>query len=169
MHGVKNKLWVILAVVVVAASGWWIGWRGRQASVHYHAGFRIYLDGVLQDYRDYRYMNYTACSEHEEESAEEEQMEKAHLHDQVGDVVHVHRTGGEWGDLLKNAGIALPSDKPLTGYVDGQKVENILDYPIEANRTAILVVGEEGQEHGSEMVPKEHIAEVEAKSELCGS
>lgn len=155
---------LIIAAVVVAD-----GWRGQE-HVHDHAGFRVYIDGQLQDYRDYRYMNFTSCTEHEEKkSAEEEQIEKAHLHDGVGDVVHVHLAGAVWGDLLKNILVSLPIDVTINGYINGEKTENILSAPIGAYDTAIIMIGTGEASRAGETVPIEHIREVEAKSELCAS
>lgn len=123
--------------------------------IHYHAGFRVYIDGVLQDYSDYKYMNFVPCSEHDvKKSPAEEQIEKAHLHDGVGDVVHMHRSGAKWGDLFKNIGVTLPTDLP------------ILNTPIEPNSSVVIVVGTPVD--NPEKVSLEHIKEVEAKSELCG-
>lgn len=138
--------------------------------VHYHAGFKVYVDNQLQDYSGYQYMNYTPCSEHDEKkSKEEEQMEKAHLHENVGDVVHVHRSGAVWGDLFRNIKANLPSDKKISGYIDGEMINEIMNEPIKAYTTAIILVGESDVERKNEIVPKTHIEEVEKKSELCGT
>jgi hypothetical protein len=130
--------------------------KGADEHLHYHAGFRVYIDGQLQDYSDYKYMNFVPCSEHDEKkSAAEEQIEKAHLHDGVGDVVHVHRSGSTWGDLFKNIGIDLPIYLP------------ILKDPIEPDSSVIITLGKTVD--NPEKVSVEHIKEIEAKSELCGS
>jgi hypothetical protein len=114
-------------------------------------------------------MNFTACSEHDnKKSAAEEQIEKAHLHDGVGDVVHIHRLESTWGDLFANIKVALPKDG-LKGFINGSEVEDILNQPIESYSTAIFVVGESKMSHANETVTIEHIKEVEAKSELCGT
>lgn len=124
--------------------------------VHFHAGFVVYIDDVKQDYSDYKYMNFVPCSEHsQKKTAKQEQIEKAHLHDGVGDVVHVHRDGAVWGDLFKNIGVTLPSDLP------------VLSEPIEPNSSIVITVGESVDK--PEKVSLDHIKEVEAKSELCGS
>ena len=124
--------------------------------IHYHAGFVVYIDGVKQDYSDYKYMNFVPCSQHDEKkSAAEEQIEKAHLHDGVGDVVHVHRSGSTWGDLFKNIGVTLPSDLA------------ILKQTIEPNSSIVITIGKEVG--NLEKVTLEHIKEVESKSELCAS
>ena len=142
----------------------------EEVHLHYHAGFKVYIDGVLQDYSDYKYMNFVPCTEHnEKKSLAVEQIEKAHLHDGVGDVVHIHRSGAKWGDLFKNIQVELPKDKTLKGYVDGIENQDILETPIKEYTTAIFIVGENNASHDKEVVSIDHIKEVEAKSELCGS
>ncbi|MBP9702896.1 hypothetical protein KBD69_04365 [Candidatus Woesebacteria bacterium] len=138
--------------------------------VHYHAGFKVYIDDQLQDYSGYQHMNYTPCSLHDEKkSPAEEQMEKAHLHENVGDVVHVHREGAVWGDLFENIKANLPQDKIVRGFVDGSVVEDIMKTPIKPYTTAIILVGESDASRSAEVVSREHIEEVEKKSELCGT
>lgn len=138
-------------------------------SVHYHAGFVVYIDGVKQDFSNYKYMNFIACSEHDtKKSKAEEQIEKAHLHDGVGDVVHVHRVGAKWGDLFKNIGVTLPEDTNAAFYINGEQVSDIYNQPIKAYETATFVFGNDKESHKDERVSLEHIKEVEAKSELCG-
>lgn len=144
--------------------------ESEEHGVHYHAGFRVYRDDQLQDYSGYQYMNYTPCSEHDKKkSAAAEQIEKAHLHDGVGDVVHVHREGAVWGDLFKNIKAELPDNETVVGYIDGQRVEEIKTEPIEPYTTAVILIGMSEASRSGERVAKDHIEEVERKSELCGS
>lgn len=114
----------------------------------------MYVNGEKQDYSDWQYMHLELCTD-EQERHEDEQIEKAHLHDGVGDVVHVHREGAVWGDLFKNIGVEL-AEKPA-----------ILQQTIEPNSSVIITIGK-GVEN-PEYVTEERIKEVEAKSELCGS
>ena len=138
--------------------------------VHYHAGFKVYIDNQLQDYSGYQFMNYTPCSLHnEKKSAEEEQIEKAHLHENVGDVVHIHRRGAVWGDLFTNLKVNLPKEKAISAYIDGRGVDEIMNEPISPYTTAIILVGESDASRSAEMISREHIEEVEKRSELCGS
>ncbi|GAB4027829.1 MAG: hypothetical protein Fur0011_6720 [Candidatus Microgenomates bacterium] len=138
--------------------------------VHYHAGFKVYIDNQLQDYSGYQYMNYTPCSQHDKKkSPEEEQMEKAHLHDGVGDVVHVHREGAIWGDLFKNIKVNLPENKVIRGFVEGESVEDVMATPIVPYTTAIVLIGETDASRSAEVVSRQHIEEVEKQSELCGT
>lgn len=165
------KLGIIGCLLVGAVLANWLYTSPKDSQhLHYHAGFKVYIDGQLQDYSDYKYMNFVPCSEHDtKKSKAEEQIEKAHLHDGVGDVVHVHRSGSTWGDLFTNIKVELPKDKELKGFINGVANEDILNAPIKEYETAIFVVGSSDASHDKEIVSIDHIKEVEAKSELCGS
>lgn len=173
MYNVSMKKKIILLVsalsmVLSAAALYFHQTPKSDDHVHYHAGFRVYRDGVLQDYSGYQYMNYVPCSEHDaKKSSAEEQIEKAHLHDSVGDVVHVHRRGAMWGDLFININVELP--EPVIGFVNGAKVEDIMNTPIESYSTAIIEAGTNTTSHEKEVVSVDYIKQVEAKSELCGT
>ncbi len=168
----RNRLLILVLVVGVLAFFAYSGMSRDEQNerIHYHAGFRVYIDDSLQDYRDYKFMNFVPCTAHDEKkSAEDEQIELAHLHDGVGDVVHVHRSGAKWGDLFKNIGVVLPQDKGIKGYIEGVENEDIMETPIKAYSTAIFVVGSSAASHDKEVVSVDHIKEIEDKSELCGS
>ncbi len=142
----------------------------EEEHVHYHAGFIVYIDGIRQDYSNYKYMNMVACSEHDtKKSKAEEQIEKAHLHDGVGDVAHVHRNGGKWSDLFKNIGVMLPEEKGIKFYKQGSEIESTLDQEIVADSSIVIVIGDNNQLSSLGEVSLEHIKEVEAMSELCGT
>src|SRR5688500_3050606 len=101
----------------------------HEEEIHYHAGFMVYIDGKLQDFSEAKFMSIAPCSEesdsHQAKSKVEEQLEKAHLHDNIGDVVHVHRKGAFWGDLFKNIGFEFP-DKKLKAFINGKPIADIL-------------------------------------------
>lgn len=140
--------------------------------IHYHAGFHLYNDGEMADFSDTEYMHVNPCyaDEHRDESTKEEiQEEKAHLHDHIGDVAHVHQPGAVWRDLFYN--IDYEIDKNVTGYINGEKVENILDRPIKEYDSVVFVAGDTGdlETKLQNTVTKDHIISVENKSESCGS
>lgn len=140
-------------------------------TVHYHAGFQVYVDGVKQDFSDTKYMLITPCSANPTKPvAEDPQLEKAHLHDGIGDVVHVEHSGATWGDLFQNMHYTFEANKSVVGYVDNQSINNILSTPIQSNQSVVIVVGnqENAQEYLKNKVSQEHIAQVEKKSESCG-
>lgn len=140
--------------------------------IHYHAGFLVVKDGEIQDYSSTEFMKVEPCLIHEDEelSDEQEQLEKAHLHDNVGDVVHVHRKNATWKDLFVNAGIEVPED--AYAYQRGAKVENISERVIEEDESIIVIVGDEPIDIGpilTQEVSRDHIAEIGNSSENCGS
>ncbi len=168
----SKRLIINIALFVGVASALYFLPHGHESSehVHYHAGFKVYVDNQLQDYSGYQYMNYTPCSLHDEKkSPAEEQIEKAHLHESVGDVVHVHREGAVWGDLFKNIKVNFPEDKVIKGFVDGKSVEDVMATPIASYTTAIILIGDTDASRSAEVVSRGHIEEVEKNSELCGT
>ena len=121
-----NKHWVlafgllglILGVVIAAAAN---VKTAEDEGIHFHAGIQVYVDNELQDFADLKYMKQDPCDDKHEatDSPEEEQLEKAHLHDLNGDVVHVHRDQATWADLFQNMPYELPVGSPIV-YIDGQ-------------------------------------------------
>lgn len=141
--------------------------------VHYHAGFQVYVDNELQDFSDLKYMNTEPCGSHEEThaTAEDEQQEKAHLHDNIGDVVHSHREGAIWRDLFTNMPYNI-EEEDLEMYVNGERVEDErpLDRPIVPYESVVFFVGENDdiQEKLQSAVGRTHIETTEQRSENCG-
>lgn len=145
-----------LVVILILGIGVLVYSPSEEEHIHYHAGFVVYIDGEKQDYSDYKYMNFKSCTEEKSKPTKEElQIEKAHLHDGVDDVVHVEQAGAVWGDLFKNIGVEFSEDLPE------------INKPIEADSSVVFSVGKPVD--NPEKVSIEHIKEVEAKSELCGS
>lgn len=167
----KKKFWIVFVFVdvVIIATGLWF-WQSHKndhaAEVHYHAGFQVYVDNVKQDFSDFKYMKIEPCGTDHSEG--DEQLEKAHLHDNVGDVVHVHRDGAKWSDLFTNIGYAL--DQDVKGYLNGQLVPQALTMPIIGNGSMVFFVGENTDipQKVAGRVSQDHIIEVEAMSEKCG-
>ncbi len=143
-------------------------------SVHYHAGFQVYVDNEIQDFSDLKYMSLKPCKLHEEEAEltpEQIQNEKAHLHDVVGDVVHSHQEGAIWGDLFTNIGYEIP-DETRQAYVNGELYDgDIFTKPIEAYESVVILVGSNDDVPGklAGAVTEEHIRDIEAQSESCGA
>jgi hypothetical protein len=140
--------------------------------VHIHAGFQVYKDESLQDFSDFKYMHEMPCTvdgKPIEGAHIDEQLEKAHLHDENGDVVHVHRKGALWRDLFTN--IKYPISEDAVAYSNGKKVENILDKEIAAFESVVFFEGKhtKDQELLKKAVTKERITEIENSSEYCAT
>lgn len=140
-----------------------------QPKVHYHAGFVVFHNDKKIDFSDYKYMNVKPCTldEKEAEEEEDEQLEKAHLHDSVGDVVHVEATNATWKDLFTNLHYGIDYSK-VTAFVNGVKVYSFADLPIRPYDSVVIFIGAVDENHLKEGVTKEHIVQAEKKSEDCG-
>jgi hypothetical protein len=140
------------------------------APVHYHAGFTVYVNGIRQEYSAPQYMHAEPCPVGTATPPPgDPQEEKAHLHDGVGDVVHVHRTGATWGDLFKNIGVSFPEPSAVVGYESGKKIDGILIRPIQPYESVIIVSGPATGIDLTGFVTKQHILDVEKKSESCAA
>jgi hypothetical protein len=174
-----NKHWpiafgvlgLIVGVVVAAAAN--VKNAPDEEGIHYHAGFQVYANNELQDFADLTYMKQDPCSDKHEvtDSPEEEQLEKAHLHDVNGDVVHVHRDHATWGDLFTNMEYEFPDDTRIA-YVNGERLESdILHYELKADDSVVIFIGTNTDINSklADAVTIDRIREVESLSEDCGS
>ena len=79
---------------------------------HYHANWAIVVDGAPLDLSAARYMEDVArCKA---DPTHMDPQDRVHLHERVGDAVHVHAGGATWGHLLANLGFALGRDWLVT-------------------------------------------------------
>ncbi|MBI2641014.1 hypothetical protein HYW87_00235 [Candidatus Roizmanbacteria bacterium] len=167
----KKELWLIGIVILLGFVFVFTRKTSKQPKeVHIHAGFQVYVDGKRQDFLQTKYMSVKPCEEgeHRELSKEEIQEEKAHLHENVGDVVHVHLEGATWGDLFKNIRYDFPRSKPIEAFVNGQRVSNILARFIGPYDSAVIFLGKSDQRLLKSAVSKERIKKVEQSSVDCG-
>lgn len=174
----KRWAWFLAVFLIVIGVGgiflWQSKFSGRaqddEKEIHLHAGFKVFIDGKLQDYSDLKFMDIEPCNTPGHKVNEDEQKEKAHLHDNIGDIVHVHREGAVWGDLFQNIGVKFDNSKEVEGYEDGVMVPTILNKPIQPYESVVIVVGDQTTYHQliKDPVTTEHIKEVESKSETCG-
>ena len=167
----KHKTVVIVAAALFIFIAGFLSTKSfiKKQKVHYHAGFQVYVDGKLQDFSGLKYMLIKPCSEDDEKRAEDEQSEKAHLHDQIGDVIHVEAENAKWKDLFANIHFSFNKSKSLISYLNGKKTENILDQPIKAFDSAVVFSGKNPNRENAlkERVGKERIEQIGKKSESC--
>ena len=78
-----------------------------EEGVHYHANFALFINGQRQEFKEDRYY-----SEEEACTAETEvtPAERAHMHDQINNVVHVEDQAVTWGQFFTNLGWTLGPD-----------------------------------------------------------
>lgn len=70
--------------------------------IHYHANFAVYVNGQREQFADPTLYEKSgaACSKEEQMVP----MERAHMHDNVNDVVHVEDHAVTWGQFFTNLG-----------------------------------------------------------------
>jgi hypothetical protein len=106
--------------------------------VHYHANFAVYVNGQREEFKSSKYYEEVAavgCSLNPVDSP----LERAHMHDEINDVVHVHGSLVTWGNFFENIGwgvgdnylqtdtILLQADDTdkLTFILNGKTVDSI--------------------------------------------
>lgn len=169
-------IWVVVLVVTLGVTGFFVLQGKTQLfvpkKIHTHAGFVIFENNKKLNFSDMSHMKMEPCTNdnsHEEKSSPEDiQIEKAHLHDNVGDVIHMEREGATWGDFFANSHINLDYSK-TTGYINGQKIENFQDKKINPYDSLVVFIGNNDPKHLKEAVTKERIMEEEKKSDSCAN
>lgn len=159
----------------------WFGWviwykviPHPTPQVHYHAGFIIVQDNKLVDFSGSQYMNVEPCKVKtnvtEVESPQQQQISKAHLHDHIGDVVHVESRNALWKNLFTNLNYPI-NYQDTTAYINGNKVEDFQDQKIQPYQSLVLFIGSNNDTKNflSQAVTKQQIQDIEKKSEDCGS
>lgn len=168
IFNMKKSYLAICIVVISLLATTRIFWRPKSSNIHFHAGFLVYADGALQNFSETKYMKIEPCNAKGSVVHEDEQLEKAHLHNGVGDVVHVHRSGAIWNDLFKNIRYASPEKTAIKGFENGKEIPNFLSSPIKPYESVIIIQGDASGIELSKFVTKDHIIEVEKKVETCG-
>lgn len=165
----RALLWGFILFSVILAS-FLINKIIIQKKIHYHAGFVVIANNKKVNFSDWKYMNIKPCDlgEGMQKPQEDEQLEKAHLHDQVGDVIHIEREGALWKDLFIN--IHYPIDQTeVTAFIDGEKVMNYEQIAIKKNDRLVLFIGTNDIGKGLKQTPsKSYIELMGEQSKTCG-
>ncbi len=73
----------------------------EKKEVHYHANFAVFVDGERIPFDNFTfYEEIAACGGNGIDSPKI----RAHMHDQINHVVHVHDNGATWGHFFANIG-----------------------------------------------------------------
>jgi len=123
---------------------------------HYHANFAVYINGERETFSGQSYYEETAgtsCSLVPVDSP----VERAHMHDKVNDVVHVHDKLVTWANFFENIKWGLGDDylktpdamllpdanHKLTFVLNGKTVENIAGSVIGDQDRLLISYGDE--------------------------
>ncbi len=98
--------------------------------VHYHANFAVFINGNREKFDNFTFYEEVASCDSSELN---NPKHRAHLHDNVNGVVHVHEAAVTWGAMFANLGFtlgnkALVTDKVVfVDEVDGKKLQFVLN------------------------------------------
>ncbi len=166
----KYKKLIAVGVVMILGITFFLYRKfNTSKEIHYHAGFVVFENGKKVDFSDSKYMYIRPCSvnQNKKPTASELQLEKAHLHDGIGDVVHVEATGAKWSDLFTNIG--FPVDyASASGFINGNLVSDFQNTPIHPYDSLVLFIGLVDKNLLSQAVTKNRILQVEKTSVECG-
>ena len=149
MERVKDNKKLLIAVLVAFLLGvfWVVAIRFvtlEKKEVHYHANFAVFAEGerILFDNFTY-YEEVAACGGNGLDSPKI----RAHMHDSIGHVVHVHDNGVSWGHFFANLGFAngdtvFKTDSETYVEDDDTEISFILNGE-EVNTTANRTIGDE--------------------------
>ena len=118
--------------------------------VHYHANFAVFINGQREQFKDnfYYQSEGAACIA----DANMTPTDRAHMHDHINDLVHVHDHAVTWGQFFQNIGwgvnprfintptqlLVASENQKVTFWVNGQEVANIANQVI-GDRDKLLV------------------------------
>lgn len=78
---------------------------------HYHANFAVYINGQREEFKGPSYYEeVTACKQGDEMRP----ADRAHMHDNVNDVAHVHDRAVTWSQFFENLGWSIGKDFIVT-------------------------------------------------------
>lgn len=127
--------------------------------VHYHANFAVFVDGEREQFKGMQYYEETeasSCSlEHVESPAE-----RAHMHSNVNDVVHVEDHLVTWGHFMQNLHFDMGDDflktpdkvytngdqGKMSFMLNGQKVDSVEDKIIQDKDKLLVSFGNETED-----------------------
>lgn len=87
-----------------------------EKKIHYHANFAVYINGQREQFNNPAfYEEASMCTDNskEDENADNP-TERAHMHDNVNNVVHIEDAAVTWGQFFENLGWTLAPTTLIT-------------------------------------------------------
>lgn len=154
----NRRIWVIAGFLVAAILILGIRFfTYHPEHVHYHANFQVFINGQREQFADPALYEESAAT-----CSEERVMtpgERAHMHDNINDVVHVEDHAVTWGQFFTNLGwvidtkvIETPSqtllpdnDHKISFMLNGQTMDNISNHVIGDQDKLLVDYGDNSQ------------------------
>lgn len=122
--------------------------------VHYHANFQVFINGVQETFQDpLYYQEIATCSKYNDIDP----IHRAHMHDEVYDVVHVHAPAVTWGHFFENINVgdeptsirfgnsvySNNSEKKVTYILNGKILDSLVGQSIHSEDKLLINYGSE--------------------------
>lgn len=127
-----------------------------QVSVHEHADIALFINGEQFDFSDDRFQSPAGAYMHE----------YMHFHDNIGTVIHKHRTGYSIGDFFESIGVTLSdacleiddegrycntNTRSLKFFVNGQERSSLTNYEFEDLDQILISYGPDDEDVSSQL------------------
>jgi len=110
MHTVRflKSKWSLLGIGLLIGALVILGIRFftyQPVQVHYHANFAVYINGAREEFKSPTYYQEVAvCSTTDGIT---QPVQRAHMHDGINSVIHIHDHAVTWGQFFNNIGWSL--------------------------------------------------------------
>jgi hypothetical protein len=105
LQSIFSRPWAVFVLGAVLAALVLLGIRFatyHPDQVHYHANFALYINGKREEFKSPQYYQEVAvCSSTTGITAPQQ---RAHMHDNINDAIHVHDHAVTWGQFFENLG-----------------------------------------------------------------
>lgn len=167
---ILSKPTVKILIAFLAGAIWLVAMRFvtlKNNEVHYHANFAVFVEGQRLAFESpLYYEEVQSCGGDEVNNPKT----RAHMHDQISDVVHVHDDAATWGHFFANLGITNgdtvfryngvvhveDTNTNIRFILNGEEVDTTANRTINSEDTLLISVGnptsEEVQEQYSQIV-----------------
>ena len=106
--------------------------------VHYHANFAVYINGQREDFKNPIYYSEGGCTAENVTTP----VMRAHMHENVNDVVHVEDHAVTWGNFFENLWWSVGSD-----FI--QKSDGTMYKADDTNKLHVYINGDDYTDFGS--------------------
>lgn len=163
-------VFLILAVAMIIYFARSLFQPKKTVELHYHAGFEIYKDGTRMDFTALEFMNVKPCADDEKSDHADTQPE-VHLHDGIGDIVHVHGKVATWNDLFLKLHLDAAT---ASAFINNKPISHVGNAKIQSYDQAVIFVNtpknqKELISKSMARIPVSYIKNIENKSENCST
>ena len=143
-----RKLVILMIISALLGAMWFVLFRAITIDAngpHYHANFHLYIHGERELFEEgIYYEEVSSCG-----GSENDPKARVHLHDFIGDVVHVHDASSTWGNFFEVLGFVLGNN---VLYVDGKAYLDTSD-----SKLSFVLNGEVSQSVASKTIKSEDV------------